>query len=230
MARNGSGTYVLPAGNPVTTGTTISSTWANTTLSDMGAALTTSVSSDGQTTPTANLPMGGFVHTGVGSATVRTNYASAGQVQDGALTYLGSISGTNTITGVAAVGLSAYTTGQVFTFISVGANTGAVTLNINGIGAKNIYKNGTLPLVNGDIASGAALHVVYDGTQFQLISGSSAAGATGAGGDQVFFQNSQIITTTYSIPSGKNAMSTGPLTINSGVTVTVPATCRWVVL
>ena len=230
MARNGSGTYVLPAGNPVTTGTTISSTWANTTLSDIGSALTGSISTDGQTTPTANLPMGGFAHTGVANATVRTQYASAGQVQDGALTYLGSVSGTNTITASAAVGMTAYTLGQVFTFISVGANTSAVTLNINGIGAKNIYKNGTLPLVNGDIASGAALHVVYDGTQFQLISGSSAAGATGAGGDQIFFQNSQVVTTTYSIPSGKNAMTTGPITINSGVTISIPTGSRWVVL
>jgi len=230
MPRNGSGTFILPAGNPVTTGTTISSTWANTTLSDISSALTTSISSDGQTTPSASLPMGGFAHTGVANAGVRTQYASAAQVQDGALTYLGAIAGTNTITGSAAVGMTAYTIGQVFTFISVGANTGAVTLNINGIGAKNIYKNGTLPLVNGDIASGAALHVVYDGTQFQLISGSSAAGATGAGGDQIFFQNSQVVTTSYSIPSGKNAMTTGPITINSGVAVTVPAGGRWIIL
>ena len=49
MSRNGSGTYTLPAGNPVVTGTTITSSWANATLSNIADALTQSVSADGQT-------------------------------------------------------------------------------------------------------------------------------------------------------------------------------------
>jgi hypothetical protein len=170
MARNGSGTYNLPAGNPVTTGTTISSTWANSTLSDMATALTGSIASDGQTTASGNLPMGGFIHTNVGNATVRANYASAAQVQDNAITYLTSVAGTNTITAVGAVGMTAYATGQRFTFVSAGANTGAATININSIGAKALTKNGTTALSAGDIPSGAAVEVVYDGTQFQVVS------------------------------------------------------------
>jgi len=55
MSRNGSGTYSLPAGNPVVTGTTISSTWANNTMNDIASALTGSVASDGQTPLTGNL-------------------------------------------------------------------------------------------------------------------------------------------------------------------------------
>jgi len=58
MSRNGSGTYSLPAGNPVVTGTTISSTWANNTLGDIANALTGSLAADGQTTATGNLQMG----------------------------------------------------------------------------------------------------------------------------------------------------------------------------
>ena len=58
MSRNGSGTYSLPAGNPVVTGTTISSTWANNTLNDIATALTGSVAADGQTTMSGNLNMG----------------------------------------------------------------------------------------------------------------------------------------------------------------------------
>ena len=58
MSRNGSGTYNLPTGNPVVTGTTITSTWANTTLSDIANALTGSVASDGQTPMSGNLNMG----------------------------------------------------------------------------------------------------------------------------------------------------------------------------
>lgn len=57
MSRNGSGTYSLPAGNPVVTATTITSTWANTTLSDIANALTGSVASDGQTPMTGALDM-----------------------------------------------------------------------------------------------------------------------------------------------------------------------------
>jgi len=55
MSRNGSGTYTLPAGNPVVTGTTIASTWANNTLSDIASALTDSVAADGQTAMSGNL-------------------------------------------------------------------------------------------------------------------------------------------------------------------------------
>lgn len=231
MARNGSGTYNLPAGNPVVTGSVISSTWANTTLSDIATALTNSISTDGQTLPLASLPMNGFSHTGVGNATVRTQYGVAGQIQDGVYEYLTSVAGTNTITATAALGMTALATGAVYRFIAANTNTGAATLNINAIGAKNIYKNGTINLVAGDIPAGAAIQVLYDGTQFQLLSLTGAGGgATGGGSDQVFLENDKVVTTSYSIPSTKNAMSTGPVTINSGVTITVPTDSRWVIL
>ena len=55
MSRNGSGTFNLTAGNPVVTGTTISSTWANNTLSDIANGLTQSISADGQTPITGPL-------------------------------------------------------------------------------------------------------------------------------------------------------------------------------
>ena len=48
MPRDGSGNYTLPAGNPVVTGTTVSSTWANATFSDIASALTGSLSRLGQ--------------------------------------------------------------------------------------------------------------------------------------------------------------------------------------
>ena len=57
MSRNGSGTYTLPAGNPVVTGTTISSTWANNTMTDLASAMTDSVAADGQTPMTGNLDL-----------------------------------------------------------------------------------------------------------------------------------------------------------------------------
>jgi hypothetical protein len=226
MARNGSGTYNLPAGNPVVTGTTISSTWANTTLSDIGAALTGSIAKDGQTIPSANLPMGGYIHTNVGTATLTNQYPSAGQIQAGSITYLTSVSGTDTIVGTAALGMSAYTTGQVFSFVSAGDNTGAVTLNINAIGAKSIKKSGTINLTAGDIPSGAAIQVLYDGTSFQLISGASS----GAVANGCIYENNQEITSSYTITTAKNGFSVGPITIDAGATVTIPTGSRWVIL
>ena len=80
MSRNGSGTYTLPAGNPVTPGTTISSTWANTTLNNIAAALTDSLAADGQTTATGNLKMGSNRITGLADAIADTDAASLGQV------------------------------------------------------------------------------------------------------------------------------------------------------
>ena len=170
MARNGTGTYNLPAGNPVVTGSTISSTWANNTLNDLATAMTGSIAKDGQTTPTGNLPMGGYAHTGVADANLRTMYGTAGQIQDSAFTFLTSPSGTNTMIATAALGMSAYVVGQRFFFVAPSTNTGACTLNINAIGAKALTKSGTTALSAGDIQSGAVIQIVYDGTQFQMVS------------------------------------------------------------
>jgi len=168
MSRDGSGNFNLIAGNPVTTGTTIASTWANDTLSDIATALTNSIAKNGETIPTGNLPMGGYKHTGVANASARTDYAAYGQVQDSGSQYLTGVAGADTITA-SVTGLAAYATGQTFRFVSAGANTGAVTLNINALGAKAVTKAGATALDAGNIPSGAVVEVVYDGTRFQLL-------------------------------------------------------------
>lgn len=169
MPRNGSGTYNLPAGNPVSPNTTIQSTWANTTLQDIATALSGSLAADGQKTPTANLPMGSFKHTGVANATARTHYAAAGQVQDFAFSWCGAAGGTaDAISLSPAVGISAYAAGQTFWFIPSGANTGAVTVSVSGLTTKALTKNGTTALSAGDLATNRIYSIVYDGTRFQL--------------------------------------------------------------
>ena len=60
--------------------------------------------------------------------------------------------------------------------------------------------------------------------------GSVGGGATGGGNDEVFVENAQSVTTNYTLTTNKNAMSTGPITVNSGVTVTIPTGSNWVVL
>jgi len=166
MSRNGSGLYNLPAGNPVVSGTTITSAWANGSLSDIAAALTGSIAADGQTPIT------------------------------------GALTGTN--------------------------------------GTVQFGGTGQIALPSGDTSQRSA--TPYNGmirynTAFSQFEGYSAGnwtqvggGATGAGGDTVFVENSRVVTTNYTIPTGKSAESVGPITINSGVTVTVSSGERWVVL
>jgi len=60
--------------------------------------------------------------------------------------------------------------------------------------------------------------------------GAIGGGATGGSSDDIFYENGQTVTSNYSLTAGKNAMSAGPITINSGVTVTVPSGASWTVV
>lgn len=53
---------------------------------------------------------------------------------------------------------------------------------------------------------------------------------TGSAGDQVFFQNGQTVTASYSIPANTNAGSFGPITVSGSATVTIPASSTWTVV
>lgn len=55
-------------------------------------------------------------------------------------------------------------------------------------------------------------------------------GASGGGADQVFYLNDPLVTADYTIPSGKNAMSAGPIEIDTGVTVTVNSPSVWTIV
>jgi hypothetical protein len=55
-------------------------------------------------------------------------------------------------------------------------------------------------------------------------------GATGGGTDDVFYENSQNVTTSYTLATGKNAITAGPVEIDSGATVTIPSGSSWVVV
>jgi hypothetical protein len=91
MSRNGNGTYNLPAGNPVVTGTTISSTWANNTLADMANAITGSIAADGQTPITGGLKgtNGTVAFAGVGQTKIPsgTTAQRAASPTDGMIRY-----------------------------------------------------------------------------------------------------------------------------------------------
>lgn len=52
-------------------------------------------------------------------------------------------------------------------------------------------------------------------------------GATGSSQDKIFYLNGQTVTSSYTIPVGQNAMTAGPITVNSGITVTVSTNTTW---
>lgn len=114
------------------------------------------------------------------------------------------------------------------------ANINSVTSRVNTTSATGsaVLPSGTT--ANRD-ASPAAGYFRYnsDFGAFEGYNGSSwgsVGGATGAGGDQVFYENDTNVTTSYTITSGKNAMSSGAITINSGATVTVPSGSNWTIV
>ena len=68
----------------------------------------------------------------------------------------------------------------------------------------------------------------YNGTVWGEIGG--GGGATGGGTNAIFFNNEQTVTTNYTIPTSYNAGTFGPVTVNSGVTVTIPSGSTWTVV
>lgn len=222
MARNGSGTYSLPAGNPVVTNTVISSTTHNNTMTDVGTALTNSVCRNGEAPFTADQPMGDNKITGLKNPTTRTDATNLAAIQDGKGVYGATVGGSgNVITVSLDPAITAYVAGQKFSFIAGAANTGAVTVNFNTVGAKAVTKVGSTALVANDILSGSLVEVEYDGTRFQLISPIG----TGAIGDaKTANPLSQFATTTSAQLAGviSNETGTGLLVFGTGPAIATP--------
>ena len=84
-----------------------------------------------------------------------------------------TVAGTNTLTGLATPALAAYAAGAQFSFVAQNTNTGAVTLDIDTLGAKSITKTGSVALAANDLVAGSIALIEYDGTRFQLINPSS---------------------------------------------------------
>jgi hypothetical protein len=122
MSRNGSGTYNLPAGNPVVSGTTITTTWANTTLNDIAASLTGSVAADGQTPMTGALNMATNKITNLVDGTVSTDAATLGQVNTVVAGYQTIINSVGILKGAGAGSISAATAGTDYTVATAVTN------------------------------------------------------------------------------------------------------------
>jgi len=108
--------------------------------------------------------------TGLSDATSLTDAASANIVQKGKLNYsIGTFAGAN-YTVVLSPALDVYQAGTIVHLKAVSNNTGNTTLNVNGLGIKSILKNVSEQLAAGDIQSNQVVSVIYDGTNFQVLS------------------------------------------------------------
>ena len=68
----------------------------------------------------------------------------------------------------------------------------------------------------------------YNGTEW--VGFAVGVGAVGGGQDKVFYENDTTVTESYTLTTGRSAMSVGPITLEAGVVVTIPAGKRWVIL
>jgi hypothetical protein len=120
---------------------------------DLADGLEACVKANGDIAATANLPMGGFLHTNVGAATARTNYLRVTEYQDGGHVWIAGGGTADAITATYAPALTALTNGCRVRFRATAANaTTTPTFAPNGLTAKTIVKGSNSALVAGDIA------------------------------------------------------------------------------
>lgn len=92
-----------------------------------------------------------------------------------------SVGGTgDAITLTSPDGPATYVTGERITFIVGSANTGAVTINRDGLGVKNFTKSGATAFASGDLVVGSVVEAYYDGTRYRMALTDSASSATAA--------------------------------------------------
>ena len=138
---------------------------------DLATGINQCLNKDGSNAATANLDAGTYRITRVGDGTAHTDAVNAGQIQDGALIFQASDTGSaNTYAIALTPAVTAYVAGQVFHFKAANASSGASTLNVNALGAKNIKKKNDQDIAAGDIEQNAIVSVIYDGTSFQMLS------------------------------------------------------------
>lgn len=133
------------------------------------------------------LPAGSGGQSGGGGSGGITNLGNATQtaIQNESYTYGADTGAANAYVVTLIPVPSGYVAGMGVVFKAAHANTGASTLNVNGLGAKSIVKNGSVALAGGEIAAGQIIYVKYDGTNFQIIGGGGTGATVNAFGETV---------------------------------------------
>jgi len=112
-----------------------------------------------------------------------------------------------------------YTSGS---FDGTGNVTGTATLATTGVSAGSYGSTSAIPSITVD-AKGRVTSISNNAITV-------AAGAVGGGTDRTFWENDQVVTTSYTLTSNKNAVTAGPISVNTGVTVTIPTGGVWTVV
>lgn len=139
---------------------------------DLATGINNCINKAGQNAPTADLPMGGYKHSGVGDATGSTNYAKVSQLYSNSFESGASGGTANALTLTMTPAIAAYTTKQKFTFFGAQRNTSSVTLDVDGKGAKTLKKyigDVKYNLTNGDLTLNSPHTAVYDGTDLVVL-------------------------------------------------------------
>lgn len=141
---------------------------------DLADGINNALTKDGQNAATGNLNIGGHRLTNVASATAGSDAVRASQIQTGTTTFAPDTGSANaavlTLTPAIASG---YTDGMAVRFRPAATNTGATTLNVNALGAKDIRRRDGSPLKHRDLLASGITEVVFNGSAdtFQLLTG-----------------------------------------------------------
>lgn len=182
MPFNGSGTFIRTDGT--FTGSTvfqqerdagedILALNLDTEAQDMADGLTNCVTRDGQSPPTANLPMGGFILTGLGLGTARTTSIRLDQVQDGTVINAGTFGGAATaLTATLSPAITSYAARMRIVGTAASSVTGAATIQLNGISSPPAVRkklaSGLSAITGGEWIAGQTISFTYDGTYWVL--------------------------------------------------------------
>lgn len=180
--------------------------------------------------------------TNLGLGTIATQASNSVTITGGSITGItdlaiadGGTGASDASTARTNLGLAIGTNVQAFdadlSAVAALSSTGMISRTGNGSAAVRTITAGTgISISNGDGVSGDPTITNTGVTSVNGLTGAVIAGAVGGGSDQVFYLNSVEITTNYTVPINKNAMTAGPVLINNGVTVTVSDGSTWTIV
>lgn len=220
MPFNGSGAYSPPGANyPAVSNTLITAANRNGVDADIATALSNVICKDGQTTVTANIPLGGNKLTGVGAATARTDAATLASIQDATGVFVAGGGTVDAITATYSPAITAVVDGMILAVRAAGANTSTTpSFSPNSLPARTIVKQGGQALAVGDIrAANHDLLLRYraTGTVWELLNPTLPAAPSGA-------ITSSAYTMTTARLLGRTTASTGAieeLTVGASLTL-----------
>lgn len=140
---------------------------------DLSDGIQACVAKNGENAFTGNANLGGNKATNAAAGSAASDLPTMSQAQAGTLQYAADTGAANAYAVALSPAATAYTAGMKVCFKAANSNTGSSTINVNAIGAKNIFSGGAA-LGGGEILANDMVELRYDGTQFQIVSSGNA--------------------------------------------------------